>query len=334
MSSEIRRNPLSKEYVIIAQDRGNRPFDYKAGPIIIDDSSDHCNFCPGHEAETEQTILAHNSAAGWTQRVFANKYRAFDIEGELNRQKHGLFWSMNARGAQELIVATPRHVNIYALTDEEALGTLLACQERIIDLKQAKDAAGDPKLSYILIFVNEGWAAGASKKHAHFQLFGLPIIPKVLREEFDNTEKYWEDNNTCLLCDLVKQEREAKERVVLENDVFLSVCAYAAKFPYETWILPKSHLPIFEDGTEKTLKALAEIIMGTLRRLDKVLPGAAFNPYLHDAPLFDRNHDRMFDFHIEIVMRLSQPAGFEYGSGSYINPMPPETAAQNLREVG
>jgi len=141
-------------------------------------------------------------------------------------------------------------------------------------------------------------------------------------------------NNTCLLCDLVKQEREAKERVVLENDVFLSVCAYAAKFPYETWILPKSHLPIFEDGTEKTLKALAEIIMGTLRRLDKVLPGAAFNLYLHDAPLFDRNHDRMFDFHIEIVMRLSQPAGFEYGSGSYINPMPPETAAQNLREVG
>ncbi len=333
MGSEIRRDPVTRTHVVIATSRADRPFDYKESPVTSDDTPEKCPFCPGHEGETAPTILEHKSAAGWKQRVFANLFRAFDIEGGLEKKRHGPFWSMNARGASEVIVATPRHENLYSLTDDEAFGTLLACKERIIDLKLAREEGGrkDPKLSYIIVFGNHGGAAGASKKHAHWQLIGLPIIPGTLREEFQRTEEYWEDQNTCLFCDLVREEMSEKERLVTENEIFVSVCAYAAKFPFETWILPKSHLPIFEDATEKTMRALAEVLMSTLRRMNKALNGAAFNLYLHNTPSFDRSHDQYFDLHFEIEPRLTQPAGFELGTGFYINPMPPEKAAQILR---
>lgn len=335
MGSEIRRDPVTRTHVVIATSRADRPFDYKESPVTSDDTPEKCPFCPGHEGETAPTILEHKSPSGWKQRVFANLFRAFDIEGDLEKKRRGPFWSMNARGASEVIVATPSHKNLYALTDDEAFGTLLACKERIIDLKLAKEEGErkDPKLVYIIVFMNEGRAAGASKKHAHWQLIGLPIIPGILREEFRRAEEYWENQNTCLFCDLVGQERNEKERLVMENETFLSVCAYAAKFPFETWILPKSHLPIFEDGTEKTMRGLAEVLMGTLRRMNKALNGAAFNLYLHNSSLFDRNHDRYFDFHFEIEPRLTRLAGFELGTGFYINPMPPEKAAQILRDV-
>jgi UDPglucose--hexose-1-phosphate uridylyltransferase len=341
MSSEIRRNPITKGHVVIAERRAGRPVDFKKeGPSASNDLPEECPFCLGHESETPPSILEHRSASTWHQRVFFNKFRAFDIEGGLEKRRDGLFWAMHARGAHEVIVTTPRHENLYGMTDEEAFSTLLACKERIIDLKKAREREGegeggrkDPKLAYIIVFGNEGKAAGASRKHAHLQLIGLPIIPVILREEFRRAEEYWEDQNTCIFCDLVKQERNEKERLVTENDTFLSVCSYAAKFPFETWILSKSHLPIFEDGTEKTLRALAEVLMGTLRRMRKALEEPAFNLYLHNSPLFDRNHDRYFDFHLEIEPRLTQLAGFELGTGFYINPMPPEKAAQMLRDA-
>ncbi len=339
MASEIRRNPITKKYVVIATDRGNRPFDFKDDSVANDDSPEECPFCPGHEGKTPPTIWAYGTPTNWTERVFANKFGAFKIEGKLEKRRRGLFRLMNARGAHEVIVATPRHAGLYTLTDEEATRTLIACRERINDLKLAReenngDKPGDLLLAYIIVFGNEGRDAAASKKHGHFQLIGLPIIPGDLWEEYRRAEEYWEDENTCLFCDLVKQERAEGERVVTENDVFLSVCAYAPRVPFETWLLPKSHLPIFEDGNERTMTALAEVLMNTLRRMDKALHGVAFNLYLKNTPLFDRNHDRRVDFRIEIVPRLTKPAGFEFGTGVYINPVPPETAAQTLRDAG
>ncbi|MDI6820823.1 MAG: galactose-1-phosphate uridylyltransferase [Patescibacteria group bacterium] len=333
--SELRRNLITKRWVVIATERNRRPSDFHHDRVPtnkLKEDSHSCPFCPGNESLTPKTILEYSGGASWKTRIFPNKFLALAIEGNLNKKRDGIFQTMAGRGAHEVIVATPSHKTVYDLSNEEMTDALWSFKERILDLRKSLDEDGEPKIQYIIVFGNQGEAAGATKEHAHFQLVGLPVVPSASRIEFINCEEYWENENVCLFCELVKQEHREKSRIISENENFLSIADYAGRFPFETWILPKNHLPLFEDGTPEKMRSLAEAFTDIVSRLGKTLNYPPFNIYLRNTPIHERSHDRYYHFYLKIVPHLTEPAGFELGTEFHINPVIPEKAAEYLRE--
>jgi UDPglucose--hexose-1-phosphate uridylyltransferase len=199
-------------------------------------------------------------------------------------------------------------------------------RDRILDLKK------DRRFRYILIFKNHGAAAGASLEHTHSQLIALPVVPKRVREEVDFAREYYNYKERCLFCDIIRQEAEAGIRVVSENLGFVAVAPFAPRFPFEIWILPKVHQSAFEESQKYEFEQLARILKEMLMRLDQVLESPAYNYIIHTSPLTETNNDH-YHWHLEIMPKLTKVAGFEWGTGMYINPTPPEEAARFLREA-
>jgi UDPglucose--hexose-1-phosphate uridylyltransferase len=203
---------------------------------------------------------------------------------------------------------------------------LRAYRDRIVDLSK------DPRFRYILIFKNQGRSAGASLEHSHSQLIALPVIPEIASEELNGSKKYFSYKDRCVYCDILRQEQEQKIRLVCENDEFLVTAPFAPRQPFEVWIIPKSHNADFTQITEQQNRALAQIFSETLKRMDKALNRRPYNFMLHTSPVKE-NHQDYYHWHFEIVPKLTRIAGFEWGSGFYINPTPPEDAAKFLRDV-
>jgi UDPglucose--hexose-1-phosphate uridylyltransferase len=328
---ELRKDPVTSRWVIIATERGKRPSDFKAEPPAR--RSGFCPFCPGNEDKTPPELLAYRpnggapNTAGWNLRVVSNKFPALQIEGELSRQGDGIYDRMSGIGAHEVIIETPEHEATFAsLSEEQVEGILWAFRDRILDLKK------DPRFKYILVFKNHGEAAGASLEHPHCQLIATPIVPKRVREEVDGVQEYYRYKERCVYCDMIRQERQEKTRLILENDHFVALAPFASRFPFETWLLPKAHDAYFEDAKKDEYVSLAKALRETLRRLEKVLANPPYNFILHNSPLREADHQR-YHWHIEIMPKLTRVAGFEWGSGFYINPTPPEEAAAYLRQA-
>ncbi|MFN7135663.1 MAG: DUF4921 family protein, partial [Myxococcales bacterium] len=185
---------------------------------------------------------------------------------------------------------------------------------------------------YVLVFKNHGDAAGASLEHSHSQLIALPIVPRNVREELEGARRHFETKERCIFCDIVRQEQKDRARIVYENDTALAVAPWAPRSPFETWILPKTHYAHYEDSQKADLRGLANTLRVTLRKLDGALEKPAYNFMLHTAPINERAPVQ-YHWHIEIVPSLTRVAGFEWGSGFYINPTPPEEAAEFLRNT-
>jgi UDPglucose--hexose-1-phosphate uridylyltransferase len=203
---------------------------------------------------------------------------------------------------------------------------LAAYRDRIADLKK------DQRLRYVLVFKNHGVAAGASLEHSHSQIIALPIIPRRVAEEIEGAKNYFNYKDRCVFCDIIRQELTHKGRVVLDNGVFLAIEPFAARFPFETWILPHEHISSFEDTPADKLSLLAELFSTVLKKINAALGFPPYNYILHTAP-FDKSQHDYYHWHFEIIPRLTKVAGFEWGSGFYINPTPPEDAAIYLREA-
>jgi len=260
--------------------------------------------------------------------VVPNKFPALGIEGELNRQGEGMYDRMNGIGAHEVIIETPDHNLTMADMPEKQLEEVLwAFRDRVNDLKN------DRRFRYVLLFKNHGEAAGASLEHTHSQLIALPVLPKQVKEELDGAKIYFDFKERCIYCDIVRQEVMTGERLVIETERFLVVEPWAPRFPFETWILPKQHESHFEASDPGLLQNLAWVLRATLRKIDKVLERPAFNFIVHTAPL-QESAILHYHWHIEIIPKLTKVAGFEWGTGFYINPTPPEESAKFLRESG
>jgi UDPglucose--hexose-1-phosphate uridylyltransferase len=329
---ELRRDPITGRWVIIATDRSRRPSDFQREPVPPP-SGRFCPFCPGNESKTPPEVLAYRTSGepnrpGWSVRVVPNKFPVLGIEGDLNRQGEGIFDKMNGIGAHEVIIESPSHAATLATMEERQIEQALwAFRDRILDLRR------DRRFKYILIFKNHGEAAGASLEHGHSQLIALPIIPKRVKEEVDNGKQYYDLKERCIFCDVIRQESQAGGRVVLETERFLVLEPYAPRFPFETWILPKRHESNFEDAEGPALQNLSYVLRSVMRKMDKVLERPAYNLMIHSAPVQESALPH-FHWHIEITPRLSRIAGFEWGTGFYINPTPPEEAAKFLRDAG
>jgi UDPglucose--hexose-1-phosphate uridylyltransferase len=327
---ELRKDPVVGRWVIISTERSRRPSDFKPEPVVVRATS--CVFCPGHEDKTPPEILALRlpgsgpNTPGWSLRVVANKFPALRIEGDLAPSGEGLFDRMNGVGAHEVVIETPDHTASLATLPADAVAdVLLAYRERLSDLKK------DPRFEYVLVFKNHGEAAGASLEHPHSQLIATPIIPIMVSEELSGSAQYFQMKERCVWCDVVRQERRSGHRMIVEAHGFAALAPFAPRFPFETWILPTRHRSAFEDSDVDELRGLAEVLGTVLRRLNRVLEGPPFNFMLHTAPLREPALEH-FHWHLEVIPKLTRVAGFEWGSGFFINPMLPEDAAAALRE--
>ena len=328
---ELRKDPIVGRWVIISTDRAKRPQDFVRESVTI--KGGFCPFCYGNEGKTQSEVLAYRpNGSGrdtsiWTVRVVPNKFPALGIEGTLNRQAEGMFDKMNGIGAHEVIIETPDHNATLATLPEKRIEDVLwAFRDRILDLKK------DKRFKYILIFKNQGAAAGATLEHGHGQLIALPIVPKHVLEEIEGARQYFMYKERCVFCDVIRQETEAKIRVVGENNGFLTVAPYAPRFPFETWILPKKHECAFENSSSELYENLAKALKNLLMRADQVLENPSYNLVIHTAPVQEPPMDH-YHWHIEFMPRLTKTAGFEWGSGFYQNPTPPEEAAKYLRDA-
>ena len=330
---ELRKDPITDRWVIIATERARRPADFVRESATTTPSGRFCPFCAGNESKTPPEVLAYRNGSGanqpgWSLRVVPNKFPVLEIEGELGREGEGLFDRMQGVGAHEVVIESPDHIlNISELNEKAVEQVLWAFRDRVRDLKN------DRRLRYVLLFKNQGTAAGATLEHTHSQLIALPVVPKRVQEEVEGSKNYYDFKERCVFCDLIRQEAKSGARVITETDRFIVLAPYAARFPFETWILPRHHRSHYEDIDAQQLENLAWVLKTTLRKIDKVLERPPYNFLIHTAPLQEAANP-WFHWHIEIIPHLTRVAGFEWGTGFYINPTPPEEAAQFLREAG
>ncbi len=329
---ELRKDPVTGRWVIISTDRAKRPSDFVRDRVEIRGTG-FCPFCYNNESKTPPEIMAYRSdgsardTPGWSLRVVPNKFPALRIEGTLNRQGEGVFDKMEGIGAHEVIIETPDHRKTLAiLSPREIEDVLWAFRDRIVDLKK------DRRFKYVLIFKNHGDAAGASLEHTHSQLIALPVVPKRVLEELEGAAAYYHYKERCIFCDIIQQETQSGIRMTAENDAFVAIQPFAPRFPFETWIVPKVHRSSFEESAKPEYSQLALILKDILMRLDHVLEKPAYNYVIHTSPIPEPADD-CYHWHVEIMPKLTKVAGFEWGTGFYINPTPPEEAARFLKEA-
>lgn len=330
---ELREDLATKDWVVFATERARRPHDFRRAKAGAEEAVEHaadCPFCPGNESltpgETERLLLPGSSQ--WNVRVVANRFPAFVPDGDPHRSvRADHFRSMRATGAHEVVIETPHHGRaIPDLSDAEITLVFAAYQRRYHALRRL------PGMEVVIIFKNYGEAAGTSLTHPHSQIVAAPVETPAVRRKYQVARDHYEEWGTCLYCDLRDWERAAAERVVFETSHFIAVHPYASRWPFETWILPLQHTPSFGSAAPDQL---AEAALAT-RRILRVLRGALgdppFNYVVHTAPAGDEERP-YFLWHIQIVPRLTVAAGFEMGSGMYINTALPEETAAFLRDA-
>ena len=337
---ELRKDPIIGRWVIIATERAKRP-DQFSGPVQDAPAEKPCPFCEGSESQTPPEIYAlrpkhtHHNSPGWELRVVPSIAPFLRIEGDLGRSGKGLYDLMNGIGAHEIVIETSQHIANMADLGDEQIAKVITCYiDRMTDLEK------DARFKYVLIFKNYGWAAGAGRtRHSRSQMIATPVNPKRVKEELIGARQYYEYHERCIFCDLIKQELESRERLILEVDGFIAVTPFAARFPFETWILPKKHSCDFVHLDMPSRLELAGILKKVLAKLKVGLNDPPYNYVLHTAPFrrqkmgYWKSIDYDYHWHIEIMPRLTRVAGFEWGTGFYICPLPPEDAAKFLRGV-
>lgn len=338
---ELRHDPIQRRWVIIAKERGARPLQFQGELRFPRNPS--CPFCEGMEGTTPHEIMAlgpegrQPNTPGWELRVVPNKFPALQIEGEPDRRGVGFYDAMNGIGAHEVLIETPRHMlHMAEMSPAQMEAIFFAYQARLVDLMK------DPRFKYVLIFKNYGADAGATIAHPHTQIIATPVTPRTVSDELASARDHFRLKERCLFCDLLAQEMEGGERLVALSDHFVAICPYASRFPYEVMVLPRRHAHDFALEPAERVRDLSRIMHVVLKRLRTALGDPPFNFVFHTAPNTGHHMRRSnywdtiahdWHWHVEILPRMTQPAGFEWGTGFYINPMAPELAAEHLRSV-
>jgi UDPglucose--hexose-1-phosphate uridylyltransferase len=330
--SELRQDPTTEEWVIVASERAKRPDDFvrhrseQALPVF----SPSCPFCPGNETMTPPTTLLYqqHGGNGWQIRAFANKFAALNPDGvPTSNIVDGFFTEMPGVGAHEVIVETPFHNgSLPSMTDSEVTEVFQAYQERYNTLSEM------PSAKFIIIFKNHGAGAGTSLEHSHSQLVVTPVLPEYVRMRYEVSIRYYDRTGRCLYSDLVERELEIGKRVVMDTDEFVALHPFASKRPFETWIIPRKQQACFGDVSREDLGGLAHVLRVVLLKFQQGLNNPDFNYVIDSAPIGYEDKQYCM-WHMRIVPRLTEMAGFEIGSGMYINTAVPEETAQFIRNL-
>ena len=328
--SELRRDPSTQEWVIIANERAKRPHDLAqkdaSEPTLEFD--ERCPFCPGHEDMTPpevMTLALPDSERPWDVRVVPNRYPALRPDANFGHETDGFFSYLGGAGAHEVVIDTPIHNREMSLmNDREVEAVLRVCQQRYSALK------ADPRVKLVIIFKNKGKVAGTSLAHPHSQIVAAPVEPPLVRRRYNVARSYYAGCGRCLYCDILERERAAGKRVLAETDHFLVFHPFASHWPFETWLLPKEHRSSFGDASPEELAELAQLLCSVLGALQEKMGDPDYNLVVHSAPTRD-SMKPYYQWHVQIVPRLTTAAGFEIGSGMYINTALPEETAAFIR---
>ncbi|MBI1345813.1 galactose-1-phosphate uridylyltransferase [bacterium] len=330
--SELRRDPWVDRWVIMAPERADRPQPKSITAEWPDASADD-PFAEGREAETPGELLALRTSGtlpdqpGWRVRVVPNKYPAVRAEQSGTPATEGQYQSMPGIGAHEVIIECPQFETCLSrLSLSHVQEVVWTYRERLRFHRQ------QAKLAHILIFKNKGRAAGATLAHTHSQLMGTPWVPSLVQQEVATSIQYWHQHQRQLWTDLLQQELAVGQRVVTVGEHFVVLCPYASRFPFETRIIPRTTESCFTRASETEIQELAELLRSTLAVMTRLHPTLAYNLILHTIPLSEQE-TAGFRWHLEILPRIGQTAGFEWGGGCYINTVAPETAATCLQDA-
>ncbi len=326
--AELRREPITRMWVVVTTDNPKGPSDYLPfkPPYQPQETGEVCPFCPGNEAMTpKETFMVSREGGGWAVRVIPNKFPFFHIEGEFDRRPEGMYDVMAAIGAHEIVVETPEHKQHFASMETQQIEKILwAYRERLTDLEK------DQRFQQFLILKNY---PGVFNRHPHSHLMAMPVIPRRIDEEIDGALDYYQRKERCIFCDIIKEEILMRKRVILETVHFLVFSPFASRYPFETWIVPKKHAADFHQIDEEGIEDLSVALQSLFLRLHKLLSDPPYSMAFHTSPVQSRFRRSEYHWHIETRLRIGLREGFEWGTGFFVNPTPPEDAAAYLREL-
>ncbi len=328
--AELRQNVVTREWVIINPERAKRPDQFaerKAAETPLPMSDPDCPFCVGNEHLTINESFKISDGGNWRVRVVGNKFPAVENRGDRVRKTDGIYRSMTAVGFHEVVIEHPLHNMTMALmSDKQVADILMAYRERYREIRW------DDRVEAIIIFKNHGETAGTSLVHPHSQLVATPVVPSQIRNRMEEAIRYFDDTGECVCCRTLRDEMSAGERIICENDDFAAFIPYAALSPFHTWIFPRRHSSSFDETTDSEIPGLAKCLRTVLAKLYHGLNNPDFNFSIRSIPTREL-HVEYFHWYLTIVPRVTKTAGFEIGSGMYVNSALPEQSAEFLRNI-
>jgi len=329
--NQIRQNKITRQWVIYAPDRGQRPNDFqqkRPGKKKVPERDADCPFCPGNENKLASIVMETPGLFRhtWQTRVVPNKFPALMPAGSTSRSLQGIYIKMEAHGRHEVIIESPRHdQDIATMSVHEVLAIIETYHMRYTQLLREHEHM------LVVIFRNHGDRAGTSLMHPHSQLVVTGVVPQHIRSREEEAQRYFDERGRCVYCEILDYEAQEQERLILGNDSFLVFIPFAAEVPFEIWIIPKRHQADFGSISGKEKSDLASTLIQVLRRLRDKLDDPDYNYVINSSARY-RADEPQLHWYLQIRPRLTTPAGFEIGSGMSINPSLPEQDAEFLNE--
>ena len=328
---ELRQNFATKEWVVIATERARRPEEMakhaqRPAPAAF---VPNCPFCPGNEGLTPPEVLRVpvTPSLPWHVRVVPNKFAALSRDAKPDRTFHRSRRSVNGFGVHDVIIETPDHSGVMALMPDSYVAEIL----RIYKTRY-EELSLDPRIAHITIFKNHGADAGTSLEHPHSQLIATPVISHQVRERFQHALRHYDDFGGCMYCQMLEEEIDEKTRIVMMSEHFIALELYASPAPFSTHIYPRRHMASFGDVSAAEIIDLSHMLRMVLAKLYHGLQNPDFNFTIRSAPA-ESVGVKYFHWYVSVIPRLTRVAGFELGSGMFINTVMPEAAAEFLRHV-
>jgi UDPglucose--hexose-1-phosphate uridylyltransferase len=340
--NELRKDYLLNRWVVIATERGRRPTDF-ATQKTENAKTATCPMCVGNESMTPPAVMLYlkdncgiytaqdpltgDRPKNWRVRCIPNLYPAFgppklpqDTAQIMKSERFG-----DAIGHHEVVIESPNH-------EEGPADSELTQLELVIRayLERLRELSAKPYVKYVSIFRNYGQQAGASLSHAHSQIIATPMVPAIIQEELDASKQFFKEHGKCVFCDIIEQERKGP-RLVYDGADYVVFTPYASITPMEFWIAPKKHAGNLQSLGGSEIAALAKTLKASLKALKDLVNDPPYNYGFHIA--LDKDAADYYHWHLEVYPKLSIWAGFEISTGTYINTVTPETAAESLRQT-
>lgn len=323
--SELRYNKLNKQWVLFAPNRAKRPTNFENENCKNLQDIESCPFEIGNESETPNEVARIGDSNNWRCRIVPNLYHVLAIEVEPKSYKNDGFENKSGFGAHEVIIETPDHSKqMFNFSINEFFDYFSIIKLRIENLKN------DKRIKYFSIFKNYGLNGGATIEHSHSQLIATPFLPKRVEDDLDFFRNYKERTDRDFFDDLIQDEKNFSEGIIFENVIFIAYCPYAARFPFEINIVAKNTLSSLLNFTDSDISSLSEVMNFCFKKLHHALGKPDFNMLIKNGAV--QLKDNPNRFHIQILPRLYNIAGFELDTEIMVNTFLPETTAKILKE--
>jgi len=327
---ELRQNRFTKEWVIIATERAKRPGDLKIKHEHQEERphySEKCPFCAGNEHMAPPEIMRMGGKEGWNVRVIPNKFAALSREVQPERIFYRSLRTMNGFGIHDVVIESPDHATSLALAPASQTRMVLQAYR-----KRYLEVSLDERVAHVTIFKNHGAQAGASQEHPHSQLIATPVVSLQVRQRLHEALRHHDEFGECIFCQMVQEELVEQRRLVLTSEHFVVCQQFASPTPFTTHFYPRRHMASFGDITDVELNDLAQTLHTLLAKLHIGLGDPDYNFTIRTAPA-ENAGVKYYHWYLSLIPRLTKVAGFELGSGMFINTVLPEDAAEFLRNI-